>query len=176
MPPDTQWARDLMTSIDRGDIEGGSFAFQVLPDGQKWNADGTQRTLTCIKVRRVSVVSDPAYLQTNGSFAVRSASEIRRDRFRATTDLLAGLDRALSGVVDRPSRPGVHRDPDLARRLRELDVALQRGAVPQRLRWLDLRTELKKLDAQIASDRRQVTLAVANAIHMAGLYQAPYKP
>jgi HK97 family phage prohead protease len=73
-PPDTAWARDLMTSVSRGDIDGGSFAFMVKPNGQKWSEEGGEsiRTLTAIKVRAVSVVSNPAYLGTAGSFLVRS--------------------------------------------------------------------------------------------------------
>jgi HK97 family phage prohead protease len=80
-PPDTTWARDLMASIERGDIDQGSFAFRVLPEGQSWEeaADGTLvRSLSKISVSRVSVVADPAYTQT--SMQVRSMSEILGDR------------------------------------------------------------------------------------------------
>jgi HK97 family phage prohead protease len=79
-PPDTQWARDLAVSIERGDIEHGSFAFRVLPGGQKWSEQNgeTIRTLTNILVSRVSVVSDPAYTAT--SLQVRSISEVLAER------------------------------------------------------------------------------------------------
>jgi HK97 family phage prohead protease len=72
-PPDTQWARDLMVQIRRGDIAGGSFAFSVMDGGDEWkrDKDGERtRTLNRIQVSRVSVVSDPAYPST--SIAVRS--------------------------------------------------------------------------------------------------------
>ena len=65
--PDTQWARDLMTQIGRGDIDQGSFEFRILPGGVTWNVDHSVRTLTKILVSRVSVVSDPAYVQTGMS-------------------------------------------------------------------------------------------------------------
>lgn len=65
--PDTQWARDLMTQIGRGDIDQGSFEFRILPGGVTWNVDHSIRTLTKILVSRVSVVSDPAYVQTGMS-------------------------------------------------------------------------------------------------------------
>jgi HK97 family phage prohead protease len=65
--PDTQWARDLMTQIGRGDIDQGSFEFRILPGGVTWNVDRSVRTLTKILVSRVSVVSDPAYVQTGMS-------------------------------------------------------------------------------------------------------------
>ncbi|MGD0869058.1 MAG: HK97 family phage prohead protease [Bryobacteraceae bacterium] len=71
-PPDTTWARDLKVSIDRGDIDQGSFSFRVLPGGQQISEENGQqvRTLSKILVRRVSVVSDPAYTKT--SIEVRS--------------------------------------------------------------------------------------------------------
>jgi hypothetical protein len=72
-PPDTTWARDLKVSINRGDIDQGSFSFRILPGGQQISEENGQqvRTLSKILVRRVSVVSDPAYLGT--SIQVRSA-------------------------------------------------------------------------------------------------------
>ncbi len=77
-PPETTWARDLMTSIGRGDVDGGSFAFRVKPGGEEWSteADGTRkRQLTAITVRRVTVTSNPAYTGTYG-FQVRSLDDI----------------------------------------------------------------------------------------------------
>jgi HK97 family phage prohead protease len=75
-PPDTQWARDLMTSIKRGDITQMSFAFSVAKGGDKWEKVGEDyiRTLTQIdKLYDVSVVTYPAYPET--SAAVRSMIE-----------------------------------------------------------------------------------------------------
>jgi HK97 family phage prohead protease len=74
-PPDTTWARDLKVSIDRGDIDQGSFSFRVLPGGQQITEENGQqvRTLSKILVRRVSVVSDPAYTKT--SIEVRSKGQ-----------------------------------------------------------------------------------------------------
>jgi uncharacterized protein len=65
-PPDTTWARDLRESLRRGDITQGSFSFRVLPGGQQITEESGQqvRTLSKILVRRVSVVSDPAYTST----------------------------------------------------------------------------------------------------------------
>lgn len=70
--PQTSWANDLLESIRRGDINQGSFAFRVLPGGQQISDENGQqiRTLSKILVRRVSVVSDPAY--TGTSVQVRS--------------------------------------------------------------------------------------------------------
>src|SRR5262245_3958547 len=35
--PDTATARDLMVSVERGDVNGASFAFTVALNGDKWN-------------------------------------------------------------------------------------------------------------------------------------------
>src|ERR1017187_4315803 len=72
-PPDTTWARDLKVSIKRGDIDKGSFGFRVLPGGQQITEENGEqvRTLSKILVRRLSVVSDPAYTKT--SIEVRHA-------------------------------------------------------------------------------------------------------
>ena len=66
-PPDTTWARDLKVSIKRGDIDKGSFGFRVLPGGQQITEENGEqvRTLSKILVRRLSVVSDPAYTKTS---------------------------------------------------------------------------------------------------------------
>jgi hypothetical protein len=66
-PPEAQWADDLLVSMKRGDINQGSFAFQVLPGGQQITQENGQqiRTLSKILVRRLSVVSDPAYTGTS---------------------------------------------------------------------------------------------------------------
>jgi HK97 family phage prohead protease len=66
IPPATSWARDLQASIKRGDIDQGSFSFRVLPGGQQITEENGQqvRTLSKILVRRLSVVSDPAYTAT----------------------------------------------------------------------------------------------------------------
>jgi len=76
IPPDTQLARDLMTSMDRGDITQMSFAFSVKPNGQNWGEgeDGMDvRTLTDVRLYDVSPVTYPAYTQTD--VAVRSFRE-----------------------------------------------------------------------------------------------------
>jgi len=78
-PPDTQMARDLMTSIDRGDIRGMSIGFNINPGGSTWmeNAAGMViRTLTSVRLYDVSPVTFPAYPQTD--VALRSLAEYRK--------------------------------------------------------------------------------------------------
>jgi len=80
-PPDTQLARDLVTLIQRGDLSGMSFAFSVRAGGEKvtiTRADEhelEERELLDLDLFDVSVVTDPAYPQTD--VAVRSKAEIR---------------------------------------------------------------------------------------------------
>lgn len=66
IPPDTQWARDLIKSIQRGDINQSSFAFTVKRDKWEETEDGiTIRTiLEFDEIFDVSPVTYPAYPQT----------------------------------------------------------------------------------------------------------------
>lgn len=81
-PPATQWARDALVTMDRGDVDQASFAFRVRPDGDRWDMrdDGTViRTLLaggCARLYDVSPVTYPAYPQT--SMSVRSLVENMR--------------------------------------------------------------------------------------------------
>lgn len=63
-PPDAQWARDLMVSMKRGDISQMSFGFRPV----KWVEDPSGRaldvTLQEVRLFDVSVVTFPAYPQT----------------------------------------------------------------------------------------------------------------
>ena len=70
-PPDTQWAKDLLVSIKRGDITEMSFGFTVILD--RWNyEDNTDvRELLKVKLYDVSPVTFPAYTQTE--CGIRSA-------------------------------------------------------------------------------------------------------
>ena len=67
-PPDTQIARDLLVSMERGDVTQMSFGFSVRPDGQNWAEDDEGRvirTLTNVRLFDVSPVVFPAYPQTD---------------------------------------------------------------------------------------------------------------
>ncbi|MHC1739732.1 MAG: HK97 family phage prohead protease [Anaerolineaceae bacterium] len=73
IPPDTQYARDLLVSIERGDVDQMSFGFMVNLD--KWELVNGEyiRTLLEVELFDVSPVTYPAYPQT--SAAVRSKLE-----------------------------------------------------------------------------------------------------
>ena len=74
-PPDTQWARDLSKSIERGDISQMSIGFCVTKDEWKSEKDCDTRTLKEVKLFDVSPVTFPAYPQTD--VGVRSHEEYR---------------------------------------------------------------------------------------------------
>jgi HK97 family phage prohead protease len=80
--PDTQSARDLLTSVKRGDVSQSSFAFTVAPGGAEWSEDdqtGTIRSVTKIaRLYDVSPVTYPAYPEA--PVAARSLSEWRKER------------------------------------------------------------------------------------------------
>lgn len=67
-PPDAQWARDMLVSIERGDISGMSFGFRVGRD--RWESiDGISRR-TILKIDElfdVSLVTYPAYPETDAA-------------------------------------------------------------------------------------------------------------
>ncbi len=144
-PPDTQWARDLMTTIDRGDVDQMSFGFQTIRDEWFANDDiGTIRTLIEVKLFDVSPVTFPAYPQTSvqvrsvlgglGIDAEALASAINRSRSgsispadreivtRAAT-ILNSIATAAPGQESHPTEPDEAR---LQEQLSKLRRQLQR--------------------------------------------------
>lgn len=81
LPPDAQWARDLMTSIERGDIDQMSFGFRTV--AQLWEGEYPEeiRTLVEVKLFDVSPVTFPAYPDTE--VGLRSLEEYRKQRSAA---------------------------------------------------------------------------------------------
>ena len=73
-PPDTQATRDLMVSVERGDITGMSFSFSVPEGGDHWDFDQTPalRTVNKAILHEVTITSLPAYQATNVEVAQRS--------------------------------------------------------------------------------------------------------
>lgn len=63
-PPETTWANDLKISIDRGDINQGSFGFWTVRDDWRKAEEGNERELIEVGLFDVSVVTFPAYPQT----------------------------------------------------------------------------------------------------------------
>lgn len=81
--PDTQVARDLWTSVERGDVSQSSFAFAV--DAEEWRemtSDVPLRVVKSVRLYDVSPVTYPAYNET--SVSARSQAEtLKADAQRA---------------------------------------------------------------------------------------------
>lgn len=119
-PPDTQWARDLRVSIERGDVNQMSFGFRTIRD--RWHQDEggkSLRELLEVELLDVSPVTFPAYPQTAvearsviAALASRNdvPAEIRR---RVLGEAIAHLQTALDALRAEPNesdRAGVPLD------------------------------------------------------------------
>ena len=80
-PPDTSVGRDIYESVNRRDVTGGSFAFRVLTDDWRMEDGMPIRTVEDMTVSEVSVVSFPAYPDTD----IR-ATDVAAKRKRETWD------------------------------------------------------------------------------------------
>ncbi|MDD5538721.1 MAG: HK97 family phage prohead protease [Candidatus Omnitrophica bacterium] len=79
IPPDTQSARDLMTSIDRGDVKESSYGFTVAID--QWNfSDPKVTRREIIEIEEVFDVSPVVFAAFNDtSVALRKMEEGRKN-------------------------------------------------------------------------------------------------
>lgn len=75
--PDTSYGIDLLKNVDRGDIDGMSFGFRA--DTYDWGMyNGEElRDIKKATLREISVVSSPAYLQTE--VYMRSMEEVYKE-------------------------------------------------------------------------------------------------
>jgi len=69
--PNTTYARDLAESMERGDIDQCSFGFFVTGEEWDYNSEPALRTITDVDLYEISVVSIPAYDDTEAAL-VRS--------------------------------------------------------------------------------------------------------
>ncbi|WP_386692719.1 hypothetical protein O1Q79_00583 [Lonepinella sp. MS14434] len=76
-PPDTTLGRDLLVSVERGDISGMSFGFLV--KSEQWDFDVTpcQRTIKNAELVEITVTSIPAYPESNIQIAKRSMEQAK---------------------------------------------------------------------------------------------------
>lgn len=92
-PPDTHWARDLMVSVERGDVSQSSFGFSVVRE--EWTtpenrAELPTRTILEARLFDVSPVTYPAYEETTAE---------ARDQATALATAAATLERATEDVA-----------------------------------------------------------------------------
>jgi len=90
-PPSVTDPPNLMESIQRGDISGMSFSFRIMPNGEDWKREGGQivRTVTDMRVYEISVVSMPAYEQTDVEVALRALRDFEDRAPRTVSQLRA---------------------------------------------------------------------------------------
>lgn len=113
--PDTSYARDLMVSMERGDVSQSSFAFYVVRGGDEWDQteDGMPlRTLRAVSIHDgdVSPVTTPAYPDADSglrerayrSFAEFSGVDLAAVRVAAATGDLRNLPAADETSEEEP--------------------------------------------------------------------------
>ena len=94
IPPDTQWARDLGVSMERGDITQCSFGFVLAENGDEWREKDGAVTRTIKDVQSladVSVVTYPAYPDT--TVALRSMESVKAE---PKPDIIAIVDEMVN--------------------------------------------------------------------------------
>lgn len=73
-PPDTSYARDLMVSMERGDVNQSSFSFSTIEDGWSLTPENFPlRSLVQVQLYDVGPVTFPAYLGADSGLG-RSAA------------------------------------------------------------------------------------------------------
>lgn len=102
--PDTTVARDLTESMSRGDINQCSFGFKVVEDNWDYSVDPMLRTLREVELFEVSIVTVPAYEDTEvalirskeanyitgGNYIVRTFSRQQKEVRKAFIDFALG--------------------------------------------------------------------------------------
>jgi HK97 family phage prohead protease len=106
-PPDTQIARDVIKSIERGDVSGSSFSFLIHPNGANYFKDGTGRyvrELHSVQLFDVGPVTFPAYKASTSS--IRAAADPADARKDLEAWQARQLDATLAGYRARAIATG----------------------------------------------------------------------
>lgn len=123
-PPDTAQARDLVTLIERGDVDQASFAFRVIKD--TWlNEQGEKpiRTLDEVQLFDVSAVTYPSYPQTSVDVRAQMTEDGKFTVLKTYTPEPEGHPEAESRehsagpVVHSEPEPVIHSEPVKPRKL-----------------------------------------------------------
>lgn len=96
-PPDTQWAKDLIITMQRGDVDQMSFGFRSIEDNWFEEEGQVIRELLDVELFDVSVVTFPAYPQTVvNARDLLAAFEDQRANEAASQEDTADLDQGES--------------------------------------------------------------------------------
>lgn len=136
--PDRQDARDLLVSMERGDISHSSFAFFVMRDGDEWSETDQGmplRTLTALSIHNgdVSPVTYPAYEDTDSGVAGRAYQSLAEAR---SLDIDMIRAAAESGTLrDLISNVSTDVVADLGATRSAISIARARLALAERRPW-----------------------------------------
>lgn len=107
-PPDSPSGADLVEAVRRGDLDGVSIGFRVLPGGETWRRDVRPpvRELVDIDLFELSFVSWPAYAGAGVSIEQRALDEAARinaaDQQQTRRAALLALERRLQPEREAP--------------------------------------------------------------------------
>lgn len=93
--PKTQYAQDLYTLVQRGDVDQASFGFNILGEDLEELASGGYRwRINEIDLHEISVVTFPAYENTSVQARAKQVEEIEQRKLQARkADLQKRLER-----------------------------------------------------------------------------------
>jgi len=107
MPPDTTLGRDLLVSVERGDISGMSFGFWAKEETWNFDVEPCQRTVAKAELFEITVTSIPAYPESSVEIAKRSRATPRialrllkriRDFAEVNDEQIISHERAKEGL------------------------------------------------------------------------------
>ncbi len=136
--PNTQAARDLAESVERGDITGSSFAFRVVgDDGDEWSLTEDEfplRTVRQAALYDTSTVTYPAYPSTQEDDVKAAVRSLARQLDRPVDELVAAaqaneLRSLMTSADDAPDGPDDLHPSGLAV-ARSRDLELLQAAFP----------------------------------------------
>jgi HK97 family phage prohead protease len=114
-PPDTQVARDLVTLLKRGDLNGSSFAFSLAAGGDMWRDEKGQAVRELHEIGElydVGPVVYPAYPSTVSEITTRSLRSFRESLVtveqREALAAMSRSQRALMGIQIQAVSLGRH--------------------------------------------------------------------
>lgn len=134
-PPDTTYARDLQILLERGDVSQSSFAFNAIDDDWDMTADDIPlRSLNEVRLVDVSVVTYPAYLDSDSGLARKAALAGLAKRSHMDVDELdpETIRKIVKGEKDTPpeGRKSTLTKEEVSkwdRYYADLDAAIRRG-------------------------------------------------
>lgn len=81
--PATQYAKDLYTLIERGDVDQASFGFNILDEDLEELADGGYRwRLKQVDLHEISVVTFPQYENTSVNIRAKQVEELQQRKIQ----------------------------------------------------------------------------------------------